>query len=200
VGKQTKEGRSYMNIGKNRSAVVLIEFQNQWTAKGLYHWLIKGQLRSRKVLANTITLVAEARKKGVKIIHAPLIIDPAHKKGWLAWLTFGKVFTKGTLKAEIMEGLFKEGDILVTGRYAFDAFVGSDLEQVIADNDIESLYICGFTTDQCIAKTMRTAVKKGIDSYLVSDCTATMNGFFQWKTERKFHGKVVLSTTITNYH
>jgi hypothetical protein len=45
--------------------------------------------------------------------------------------------------------------------------------------------------DQCIAKTMRTAIKKGVDSYLVSDCTATMNGFFQWKTERKYRGKVV---------
>ena len=180
-----------MNIEKNKSAVVLIEFQNQWTDKGLYHWLIKGQLTSRNVLANTINLVDEARKKGVKIIHAPLIIDPENKKGWLAWLTFGKVFTKGTWKAEIMEGLFKEGDILVTGRYVFDAFVGSDLEQVIEDNGIETLLICGFTTDQCIAKTMRTAIKKGVGSYLVSDCTATMHGFFQWKTERKFRGQAV---------
>ncbi len=180
-----------MNIEKRKSAVVLIEFQNQWTTKGLYHWLIKGQLTSRNVLANTITLVDEARKKGVKIIHAPLIIDPENKKGWLAWLTFGKVFTKGTRKSEIMEELFKEGDILVTGRYAFDAFVGSDLEQIIEDNDIETLLVCGFTTDQCVAKTMRTAIKKGIDSYLVSDCTATMNGFFQWKTERKHHDRVV---------
>ncbi|RLC07320.1 MAG: cysteine hydrolase [Deltaproteobacteria bacterium] len=180
-----------MNIEKSKSAIVLIEFQNQWTTKGLYHWLIKGQLTSRNVLANTITLVDEARKKGVKIIHAPLIIDPENKKGWLAWLTFGKVFTKGTRKSEIMEELFKEGDILVTGRYAFDAFVGSDLEQIIEDNDIETLLVCGFTTDQCVAKTMRTAIKKGIDSYLVSDCTATMNGFFQWKTERKHHDRVV---------
>jgi len=180
-----------MNIEKERSAIVLIEFQNQWTVKGFYHWLIKGQLTSRNVLENTITLVDEARKKGVKIIHAPLIIDPEHKKGWLAWLTFGKVFTKGTRKAEIMERLFKEGDILVTGRHAFDAFVGSDLKQVIEGNDIETLLICGFTTDQCVAKTMRTAIKKGVDSYLVSDCTATMNGFFQWKTERKYRGKVV---------
>ncbi len=180
-----------MNIEKSKSAVVLIEFQNQWTGKGLYHWLIKGQLTSRNVLANTLAFADEARKKGIKIIHAPLIIDPENKKGWLAWLTFGKVFTKGTQKAELTEGLFKEGDILVTGRYAFDAFVGSDLEQVIEDNDIETLLICGFTTDQCVAKTMRTAIKKGVDSYLVSDCTATMNGFFQWKTERKYRGKVV---------
>ena len=68
-----------MNVDTQKSAVVLIEFQNQWTNKGLYHWLIKGQLTSRNVLANTITLVDEARKKGVKIIHAPLIIDPENK-------------------------------------------------------------------------------------------------------------------------
>ena len=187
-----------MNIEKSKSAIVLIEFQNQWTGKGLYNWLIKGQLTSRNVLTNTLTLVDEARKRGIKIIHAPLIIDPENKKGWLAWLTFGKVFTKGTRKAEIMEGLLKEGDILITGRYAFDAFVGSNLEQVIEDNDIETLLICGFTTDQCVAKTMRTAIKKGVDSYLVSDCTATMNGFFQWKTERKFRGKIVTYVDVLN--
>ena len=187
-----------MNIEKSKSAIVLIEFQNQWTGKGLYNWLIKGQLTSRNVLANTLALANEARIKGIKIIHAPLIIDPENKKGWLAWLTFGKVFTKGTRKAEIMEGLFKEGDILVTGRYAFDAFVGSDLEQVIEDNDIETLLICGFTTDQCVAKTMRTSLKKGINGYLVSDCTATMNGFFQWKTERKFRGKIATYVDVLN--
>ena len=59
------------------------------------------------------SLVDNAGKKGAKIIHAPLIIDPENKKGWFAWLTFGKVFAKGARKAEIMEGLFKEGDNLL---------------------------------------------------------------------------------------
>ena len=187
-----------MNIEESKSAIVLIEFQNQLTGKGLYHWLIKGQLTSRNVLKNTLTLIDEARKRGIRIIHAPLIIDPENKKGWLAWLTFGKVFTKGTRKAETMEGLFKEGDILVTGRYAFDAFVGSNLERILKENDVENLFLCGFTTDQCIAKTMRTSLKKGINGYLVSDCTATMNGFSQWKTERKFRGKVINLRKILN--
>ena len=187
-----------MNIEKSQSAIVLIEFQNQWTDKGLYHWLIKDQLTSRNVLINTQTLVSEARKEGIKIIHAPLIIDPENKKGWLAHLTFGKVFTKGNRKAEITEGLFKEGDIVVTGRYAFDAFVGSNLEQVIENNNIKSLFICGFTTDQCVAKTMRTALKQGLNCYIVPDCSATMNRFFQWKTERKFRDKVVSHREILN--
>ena len=106
------------------------------------------------------SLVDNAGKKGVKIIHAPLFTDPEHKKGWFAWLTFGKVFTKGTRKVEITEGLFKEGDILVTGRYAFDAFVGSNLEIVVENNQIANLFICGFTTDQCVAKTMQLRSKR----------------------------------------
>ena len=187
-----------MDIEENKSAVVLIEFQNQWTCKGLYNWIIKGQLTSRNVVANTLTLVDEARKRGIKIIHAPLIVDPENKRGWLAWLTFGKVFTKDTPKAEIMKGLDRKGDIHIKGRYAFDAFVGSNLEQVIQENEIETLLICGFTTDQCVAKTMRTALEKGFNPYLVSDCTATMNAFFQWKTERKFRDRVIAYADILN--
>jgi len=45
---------------------------------------------------------------------------------------------------------------------------------------------------------MLTSLKKGINGYLVSDCTATMNGFFQWKTERKFRGKVINHKEIIN--
>jgi len=173
------------------SAIILIEFQGQWTNKGIYHWLIKGQLTSRNIISNTRTLVEEARKKGIKIIHAPLIIDPAKKKGWLAHLTFAKVFTKDTWKAEITEGLSRESDLLVTGRYAFDAFIGSNMEDLIRYHDIANLFLCGFTTDQCVAKTMRTAIAKGFNCHLVSDCTATINGVFQNMTEKKFKDRVI---------
>jgi len=185
-----------MNINKSRSAILLLEFQNQWTKKGLYNWLIKKQLKSRNVLENTQKLVDNARKQGIKIIHAPLIIDPKNKKGWLAYLTFGKVFTKGKSNSEISDGLFKKGDFIVKGRYAFNAFIGSDLEDILKENNLEDIFICGFTTDQCIAKTMRTMIKKKINSYLVSDCTATLNLFLQKKTEKEFGEEVVNSSII----
>ena len=185
-----------MKLDKQKTAILLIEFQNQWTKKGLYHRLIKGQLEKRGVLGNTKKLVNWARNEGIKIIHAPLVIDPRNKKGWLAFLTLGKVFTKGTWKSEISEGLFKEGDLLVKGRYAFDAFVGSDLEDILRQNGIETVFVCGFTTDQCVAKTMTTMMKKGFNAYLVSDCTATMNGFFQKRTEKKFAGKIADSKSL----
>ncbi len=185
-----------MNTNDSKTAILLVEFQNQWTLKGIYHWLIKGQLISRNVLENTKILVNEARKKGIKIIHAPLIIDPHNKKGWLAFLTFGRVFTKGTWKSQIMDELFNENDMIVEGRYAFDAFTGSNLEDILKQNSIETVFMCGFTTDQCVAKTMDTMLKKGFDAYLVSDCTATLNSFLQKRTEKRFGERVINSQDI----
>ncbi|MDJ0745072.1 MAG: hypothetical protein QNJ32_17160 [Xenococcaceae cyanobacterium MO_167.B27] len=38
-----------MKYQKNKSAIVLIEFQQQWTEKGLYRWMINGQLKKNKL-------------------------------------------------------------------------------------------------------------------------------------------------------
>jgi len=178
-------------FSEGKSALVLVEFQNQWTEPGLYHALIRRQLQSRRVLENTRWLVEHARVRGVTIIHAPLVIDPENKRGWLAHLTFGKVFTKGAQKSRIMSGLYQDTDLVVEGRYAFDAFVGSNLEELLRSRSVQTVFLGGFTTDQCVAKTLRTAVAKGFDAYMVSDCTATMSRFFQRKTEREFGERVV---------
>jgi len=185
-----------MDINKSKSAILLIEFQNQWTQGGFYNKLIKRQLDTKDVIENTINLVKDAREQGVKIIHAPLIIDPECKKGWLAFVTFGKVFTKDTKKAKISDGFFREGDLLVKGRYAFDAFTGSDLESVLRKNKINDIFVCGFTTDQCVAKTLNTMIDKKFNAFLVSDCTATISKLLQKRTEKKFVDKIIHSSDI----
>ena len=131
-----------MNMEKSSSAIVLIEFQKQWTKKTLYNRLIKRQLNRRNVLQNTKTLIKKARSEGCKIIHAPLIIDPKDKKGWLAYLTFANVFTTGTWKSEFSEGVYEDEDHVVKGRYAFDAFIGSDLEHMLKGDDVKNLFLC----------------------------------------------------------
>lgn len=181
---------------ENNSAIVLIEVQNQWTKKGIYHQLIKSHLKKRNVIENIQNLVRNAREKGIKIIHAPLVIDPQNKKGWLAYLTFGKVFTKDNWKSAISEDVYETRDLVVSGRYSFDAFIGSDLEKILTNNNINRLFLCGFITDQCIAKTMRTALKKNFDCYMVSDCTATINDFLQRRVEKEFTGRTLDSYDI----
>ncbi len=180
-----------MNIESRHSAVVLVEFQEQWTGRGLYNALIRKQLEGRRVLENTGHLVEEARNRGLAIIHAPLVIDPGNKKGAFAHLTRGLVFNKNSWRSRLTDGLHRDGDTVVTGRYTFDAFTGSDLERGLRERAIKTLFVCGFTTDQCVAKTIRKALGRGFDAFLVSDCTATLGGFLQRRTEAAFADRVL---------
>jgi nicotinamidase-related amidase len=150
------------------------------------------------VLKNAENVVNKARNHGFKIIHAPLVIDPKNKKGWLAYLTFGKVFTKGKSKSKISPGFFKSDDLLVKGRYAFDSFIGSNLEEIIKKEDIQTVFLCGFTTDQCVAKTMSTMSKKSIKAFLLTDCSATLNAKLQKRVEKKFASSLISSQDLLN--
>ncbi len=64
----------------DRAAVLLVEFQNQWTLPGPYHRLIRDQLTSRSVVANTrgdVERVASAARRealgGRVITHEKLL-------------------------------------------------------------------------------------------------------------------------------
>lgn len=189
-----------MQFNSSESAVVLVEFQKQWTEKGLFHWLVKKQIESRDVIKNTQWLTLEARKRGALIIHAPLVVDLQNKKGWMAYGTFGKLFTGESWKSEIVPGLFEEGDLIAkrsTYNFrAFDAFYKSDLEKILRERAIRNLFICGFATDQCPVKTLRTAKGKGFNPFLVSDCSATFNGWLQKRAERKHRERTIPSEEL----
>ncbi len=176
-------------MGKNNKAILLIEFQKTWTEKGVFYRIIKKEYSSRNVLSNTKQLISEARKKGIKIIQAPLILDRSDKERYKktpfpARLT--RRFTVNTWKAEFTNGIYNESDIVVKGRYGFDACEGSDLEQLLKENGIKKIYVCGFTTDHCVKETMNSLINKGYNCILVSDCTATKSNKLQKKIEQEF--------------
>ncbi|MBA2618073.1 MAG: isochorismatase family protein, partial [Rubrobacter sp.] len=104
MDEKTKARETTMELDPSNAAVVLVEFQNQWTAPGLYNSLIRGQIESRGVVENTRRLVRAAREAGARIVHAPLILDPQNKRGGLARLTGARFFTKGTPRAELTPG------------------------------------------------------------------------------------------------
>ena len=97
-----------------------------------------------------------------------------------------KRFTKGTWKAGFTDGIYDTTDIVVRGRYGFDACEGSDLEQRLEENGVKDVYVCGFTTDHCVKETMNSLIGKGFNCIMVSDCTATKNNKLQKKTEAEF--------------
>ena len=113
----------------DKTAILLIEFQKTWTEKGIFHRIIKKELLSREVISNARKVVTAARDRGVKVFQAPLILDKTDKTRYKKTpfpARLFKRFTKGTWKAEFTDGIYEDTDIVVKGRYGFDACEGSD--------------------------------------------------------------------------
>ncbi|SOD71755.1 nicotinamidase-related amidase [Jatrophihabitans sp. GAS493] len=170
---------------ERRPVLLLVEFQRQWTDAGLYRRLLEPDLTRRDVVASTVALAEHARSCGVPIIHAPLVIDPHALHGRFAKLTRGLVFTRGKATSELTPDIYRVGDLIARGRTAFDAFTDSDLQEQLTALNASAVLIAGFTTDQCVSKTLRTARRMGFDANIVIDCTATYSRRRQRRTEAK---------------
>ncbi|SDJ53475.1 Nicotinamidase-related amidase [Frankineae bacterium MT45] len=171
--------------GPARPVLVLVEFQRQWTDAGLYRRLLEPELTRRDVIARTIALTKHARDCGVPVIHAPLVIDPRALRGRFAKLTRGLVFTRGKATSEFTPDIYRVGDLIARGRTAFDAFTDSDLQEQLTALNASDVLIAGFTTDQCVSKTLRTAHRMGFHASIIGDCTATYSRRLQRRTEAK---------------
>ena len=114
------------------------------------------------MLANSVGLCEAARAKGVKVIHAPISFaedasdNPNKGLGILAGCAGDKLFTAGTWNAEICDEMKpREGDLVVEGKKGLDAFPGTNLEQLLTSNGIETVVLGGFLTNCCVESTMR---------------------------------------------
>ncbi len=173
----------------SNSAILVVEFQKTWTERSFFHSLIKKEYESKNVLQNTKQLLEVARRSGFKIIQSPFILDKNNKEKYkkipFPPKLFGQ-FTADTWRSEYTGGIFDKSDIEVKGRIGFDNTKGSNLKDILNENNIEKIYFIGFTTDHCVAETMDTLLSDGYECILITDCTATRNSKLQRKIEDKY--------------
>ena len=173
----------------SKSAILVVEFQKTWSERSFFHSLIRKEYESKNVYQNTRQLLDAARKKGMKVIQSPFILDKndieKYKQIPLPPKLFGQ-FTANTWRTEYTDGIFDPTDIEVKGRTAFDNTVGSNLIEILKQNGIRKVYFAGFTTDHCVAQTMETLISNGYECELISDCSAARNRKLQEKIENKY--------------
>ena len=54
-----------------------------------------------------------------------------------------------------------------------DSFEDTDLEKVLAERNVGTLYLAGAQTDECIRSTLHGAIARGYDATLISDAHTT---------------------------
>ncbi len=172
-----------MNLIPEKTALVLIEFQNDFTTPGgSLHDAVKGVMASNQMLNNTVTLVNKAREMGAQIVHVPISFTENYHElrrqpyGILKGVVDSKSFRKGTWGVEIVDSLKPHAeDIIIEGKRGLDGFVSTNLDFVLRSRGIQTVALAGFLTNCCVESTMRTAYELGYDVITLTDCTATLS-------------------------
>lgn len=177
-----------MALESSRSALVLIEFQNEFTSEGgkLYESVkecieLKDE-NDLNMLERSTKLLNKARELGLKIVHVPISFENDYHElkdgnfGILAGIKENKFFESGTWGSEIYEPMAPaKGEIVIRGKKGLCAFNTTNLDFILKQNGIDTLILAGFLTNCCVDSTMRAAYELGYNVLTVADCTATNN-------------------------
>ena len=169
-----------MSFDPKRTAVVLIEYQNDFTSEGgVLHDAVNGVMESTGMLDNTRRLVEAARAAGATIVHAPITFVQGygelsqHPYGILKGVVDSTAFVKGEWGAEIVDSLApQEGDVVVEGKRGLDTFATTNLDFILRARGIDTIALGGFLTNCCVESTMRSGYEKGYKVITLSDCVA----------------------------
>lgn len=143
-----------------RAALVIVDVQrafDQWEAAGK-------RRNNPDAVAQIVELLTAFRARKIPIFH--IRHEGTHPNS--SFLPGGIGYP---VKEEARE---MEGEPVLVKRVN-SAFIGTDLEQRLRAADIETLVICGATTNHCVETTTRMAGNLGFDAWLVRDATWTFD-------------------------
>ncbi|HEY2551229.1 MAG TPA: cysteine hydrolase [Streptosporangiaceae bacterium] len=169
-----------MPIDPTSTAVVLIEYQNDFTTDGgVLHGAVSDVMDKTDMLANTRRVVEKARAAGATIMHAPITFAPgynelsSHPYGILKGVVDGNAFVKDSWGAAIVDALAPQpGDIVIEGKRGLDTFASTNLDFILRSKGISTLVLGGFLTNCCVESTMRSGYENGYQVVTLSDCLA----------------------------
>lgn len=149
--------------------------------------------RLRGTIAPVQALLMAARGGGVRVIftregHRPDLADcPPIKRqrSRAADAEIGSVGPLGRLlvRGEYGHGLIDElkarADELVIDKPGYSAFHQTDLDQILRNQGVRTLLVCGVTTEVCVHSTVRAATDLGYYCITVSDACAASEAALQ---------------------
>ena len=169
-----------MAIDPKTTALVLIEYQNDFTSEGgVLHGAVSEVMDKTGMLANTREVVDAARSAGATVMHAPITFAEgyheisSHPYGILKGVVDGKAFVKGSWGAAIVDELAPaDGDIVIEGKRGLDTFASTNLDFILRSKGITTIVLGGFLTNCCVESTMRSGYENGYKVITLNDCVA----------------------------
>ena len=170
-----------LELGK-KVALLTIECQNSQTdstmAGSPNHAILALECERRQIVLNIRELSKTCRALGMPVIHNRVVHRPDWKGSGVNSRLLGsnrkhKKLIAGTLAVELNPGLgCDEEDFIVDRITGVTAFYGTGLDQILRNCGIETVIICGVSTNLGIPGATIEAVNRGYWVIIPEDCTA----------------------------
>ncbi|MER6917243.1 cysteine hydrolase family protein [Streptomyces sp. NPDC000594] len=163
-----------------RTALLVVDLQNDFCTGPLAEARFGGDPAVlRGAVAGTVRAVELARRRGVETVFVRFVGDPEYQGA--SWRSRDArrgrrpKCLEGTRGAEFHGVTPEPGEAVVTKRAVFDAFLGTDLEELLRDRGVGHLVLTGLFTDVCVDSTARTAFQKGFHLTVLRECTTALH-------------------------
>ena len=174
-------------IDIGRTALIIIDMQRDFLEPGGFGAALGNDVsRLHAAVEPCGKVLAAAREAGLLVIHTreghrpdltdapPLKVergDPAMRIG--APGPMGRILVRGEPGHDIIPELYPAADEPVIDKPGKGAFYQTDLELMLKNRNIETLLVCGVTTEVCVNTTVREANDRGFRCIVLSDCCAS---------------------------
>lgn len=149
-----------MTLDRAKTALVLVDVQ-----KAFLEWEAAGMRRNNpRAVDNIARLLAAFRREGMAVFH----IRHASREA-------GSALRPDRPGHDPIEAAREQGGEPVIVKHVNSGFIGTDLEDRLRAAGIETVVICGITTNHCVETTSRMAGNLGFDARLVSDACYTFD-------------------------
>jgi biuret amidohydrolase len=175
------------SVDLEKTALVIIDMQRDFLEPGGFGAALGNDVtRLQAAVAPCRAVLSAARKAGLLVIHTreghrpdlsdapPLKVergDPALRIG--APGPMGRILVRGEPGHDIIPELYPVAGEPVIDKPGKGAFCQTDLELMLHNRGIETLLVCGVTTEVCVNTTVREANDRGFRCIVLSDCCAS---------------------------
>jgi nicotinamidase-related amidase len=170
-----------------RAALVIIDMQRDFLEPGGFGAALGNDVSRLKVaVAPCAAVLAAARQASMLVIHTreghrPDLTDaPPHKveRGDPAMRIgapgpMGRILVRGEPGHDIIPELYPVAGEPVIDKPGKGAFYQTDLELMLKNRGIDTLLVCGVTTEVCVNTTVREANDRGFRCIVLGDCCAS---------------------------
>ena len=191
---KTMDAEPYeLEFDPKKTALLIIDLQRDFVLPGGFGEALGHDVTPlQAAVAPTRRVLDAARSLGMMIIHTreghrPDLTDcPPTKLVRGRGKTrigdagpMGRILVRGEVGHDIVPELYPKTGETVIDKPGKGAFYATDLELVLRNHDIETLIVCGVTTEVCVNTTVREANDRGFECVVLSDCVGSYFPEFQ---------------------